>query len=55
MNSRFLMVLTGLASVAGAYALARRMQLPEKVAIKEDVTRWESEGGNVPSVPTPST
>ena len=23
-------------------------------AIKEDVTRWEGEGGNVPSVATPS-
>jgi hypothetical protein len=25
-----------------------------KGALKEDVTRWEGEGGNVPSVATPS-
>ena len=25
-----------------------------KVAVKEDVTRWEGEGGNVPAVATPS-
>ena len=25
-----------------------------KVAVKEDLTRWEGEGGNVPAVATPS-
>ena len=26
----------------------------EKRAVKEDITRWEAEGGNVPEVDTPT-
>ena len=28
--------------------------LTHKAAVKEDLTRWEGEGGNVPAVATPS-
>ncbi len=54
MNAKLVFLLGGLASLAGIYALARRAHAPQKAVAKEDMKRWENEGGNVPSVPTPS-
>jgi len=35
------------------YYLGREVRT-HRQAVKEDVTRWEGEGGNVPAVATPS-
>jgi hypothetical protein len=46
-----------LAIAAGAlgYCYYRGLQARStKASLKEEVTRWESEGGNVPAVATPS-
>jgi len=40
-------------SLGYCYYLGRATKA-RKVAIKEDLTRWEGEGGNVPAVATPS-
>lgn len=51
-----LLILTVGAGAAAAAALgylrARRAQV-EKKDLKDEIKRWEDEGGNVPQVPTP--
>ncbi len=43
--------------VLGAYCASRYARqaqpTPPKRTVKEQVSTWENEGGNVPSVPTP--
>ena len=53
LNTKLVFLVSGLVSMAGIYALARRLPTPRKALPKEDVKRWENEGGNVPNVPTP--
>ena len=51
-------LLMALAASALGYCYYRgcevNAQAAKKGAIKEDLNRWEAEGGNVPSVATPS-
>ena len=48
-------MLLALAAGALGYCYYRGCDVkPKKVGVKEELTRWEGEGGNVPAVATPS-
>jgi hypothetical protein len=48
-------LLLALAAGALGYCYCRGCEVKStKVGVKEDLTRWEGEGGNVPAVATPS-
>ncbi len=50
---RALFGITGLAAFLG-YCLYKGQCAHKKTEVKEDLRRWEGEGGNVPAVATPS-
>ena len=47
-------LLFALAAGALGYCYYRGCEVKPKVSVKEDLHRWEDEGGNVPAVATPS-
>ena len=47
-------MLLALAAGALGYCYYRGCNTAPKKVVKEDLTRWEGEGGNVPAVATPS-
>ena len=54
MTTRLLLSIAGLAAIVG-YCLHRGQGVKTvKTEVKEDLGRWEGEGGNVPAVATPS-
>ena len=54
MTNKILLTVAGLAAVV-SYSLYRGQSAKAaKTEIKEDLGRWEGEGGNVPAVATPS-
>jgi hypothetical protein len=54
MTSKGLLSIAGLAAFVG-YCLHRGQRAKAaKTEVKEDLKRWEGEGGNVPSVETPA-
>ncbi len=54
MINRLLLSVAGLAAIVG-YCLYRGQSAKvAKTEVREDLGRWEGEGGNDPAVPTPS-
>ena len=57
MRTGLLILTAGAAAAAGAAALGYLRTLnarTQKKELKEEITKWEDEGGNVPQVPTPA-
>jgi hypothetical protein len=51
---RALIGITGLAAFVGFCLYKGQCARKAKTEVKEDLRRWEGEGGNVPAVATPS-
>ena len=47
-------LIVALAAAAAGYCYYKGLEARRAVRPREDITRWENEGGNVPSVATPS-
>jgi hypothetical protein len=54
MNSRALLALLAAAGLLAFCFQRGRSAQASKSGVKEDLRRWEGEGGNVPAVATPS-
>jgi len=54
MNSRALLALLAAGGILAVCFNLGRNARKTKSAVKEDLRRWEDEGGNVPAVATPS-
>ena len=54
MTNRLLLSIAGLAALAGYCFYRGQCAKISKTEVKEDLGRWEGEGGNDPAVATPS-